>query len=297
MTDIAAPVVAAAAPRRAWHPRTGRVLGYAWLGGVMLFIYAPILVVVGASVDPGQAVGLSSFLQFPPRGFSLRWYFAISPELWGSLWFSIKLASLVAIASLTLGLPAALGLTRLAAPRFARLIDIIFRTPLQIPFIVTAVAFLQAYYALSDRFGIALQGTMTGLFLGHLFVATPYMIGSLVASLQRLDPRLEQAAMTLGAPHYRILLRVTLPLIASGLFGGLIYAFLMSFTDATIAIFLSGPAANPFPVWIVTSINQDLSPTVPAISTLVFFGSLTVVYLLQRLLGMDIIVKSGKNSR
>jgi putative spermidine/putrescine transport system permease protein len=275
--------------------RLGHALGRIWLYLVIAFVYAPIIVVVGASVDPGQAVGLSSFLQFPPHGFSLHWYGAIRPELWAALWFSTWLAAVVAAAALVIAIPAALGLAR-GEGRWLALAETAFRAPLQIPFIVTAIAFLQTYYVVAARFGLGLPGSLPGLFLGHLFVATPYTIGSLTVVLRRMDRRLEEAAMSLGAPYGRVLLRVTLPLAMPGIYGGVIYAFLVSFTDVTISVFLAGPGRTPLPVWIFNSLSQDLDPSVPAISTLVFLGFTAAVYLLQRLLGMDAILRSSGNS-
>lgn len=269
--------------------------GQIWLWLLVLFIYAPLIVVVGASIDPGQRVGFTTYLQFPPRGFSLRWYGAIPPEMWRALWLSLRLAALVGLGALIVGFPTALGLTK-SSPRLSAWLEALFRVPLQIPFVVTSVALLQAYYALSTRTGIALSGSFWGLLLGHLFVAAPYTIGSIVVSLRRLDPRLEEAAASLGLPYWRVLLQVTLPLTMPGVFGGVLYAFLISFTDVTLAIFLSGSNLTPFPVWVVNALSIDLTPSLPAMSTLVLIGSLVIVYILQRLLGMDTISSSGGRS-
>ena len=272
-----------------WLPRRPAwMAGQVWLWLLVLFIYAPLIVVVGASIDPGQRVGFTTYLQFPPRGVSLRWYREIPPEMWGALWLSVRLATLVGIGALIVGFPTALGLTK-TSPRVSAWLDALFRVPLQIPFVVTSVALLQAYYALSTRTGIVLSGGFWGLFLGHLFVAAPYTIGSIVVSLRRLDPRLEEAAASLGLPYWRVLLQVTLPLTMPGVFGGVLYAFLISFTDVTLAIFLSGPGLTPFPVQVVNALSIDLTPSLPAMSTLVLIGSLIIVYLLQRLLGMETI--------
>jgi putative spermidine/putrescine transport system permease protein len=307
VTRAALPGASVAAPRRrsagaVLGPRAGRLLrrlgrasSYAWLTLGLLFIYAPIIVVVGASFDPGHYVNTRAFLQFPPNGLSLRWYLSIEPSLWSSLWFSLKLGALVAVAALAVGVPAALGLVRGRFPG-KTVIAALFRAPLQIPFIVSGVAFLQTYYAVASATGLALQGSFTGLFLGHLFVATPYAIGSVGVSLQRLNPNLEEAALSLGASRWRVMRRVTLPLIMPGIFGGVLYAFLISFTDVTLSVFLAGEDTTPFPVRIFTSVTTDMEPTVPAVSSLVFFGSLAMVYAMQRLLGMETLLRSGGNS-
>jgi putative spermidine/putrescine transport system permease protein len=272
-----------------------RLTGYGWLTLVMVFIYAPILVVIASSFDPGRMVQLRAVLRFPPQGFTLHWYAVIDAASWASLWLSLKLASLAAAAATVLGVPAALGLVRGRFPGKA-LVDSVFRAPLQIPFIVISIAFLQSYFALSAATGIVIQGTFLGLFLGHLFVALPYVVGSVGASLQRVSPRLEEAALILGAPRWRVLWRVTLPLIVPGICGGLLYAFLISFTDVTLSVFLAGNDTIPFPVRVFTSVITDMEPTIPAISSLVFLASIVLVYIMQRLLGMDTLLRSGGSS-
>lgn len=285
---------AAARPRR--EPlKIGWTLARGWLAFLILFIYAPIIVVMGASLDPGPENGLSAFLQFPPNGITFKWYLSIRPELWASLWLSVKLAAMAMGGALLVGFPSALALVR-SGTRFAPVLDALFRTPLQIPFIVSGVAFLQAYYALSPLLGIALPGSLTGLFLGHLFVAIPYTTGAIIVALRRIDPRLEDAAMSLGAPYWRVLLRVTIPLVMPGVFAGALYAFLVSFTDVTLSILLSGPDTATFPIWVMNSIGGDLDATLPALSTLVFLVSLAAIFLLQKLLGMETVALSGKNA-
>ncbi|MSO65968.1 MAG: ABC transporter permease [Alphaproteobacteria bacterium] len=265
---------------------------YAWLAIVIVFIYAPILVVVGASVDPGTYVSTRAFLQFPPNGFSLRWYREIPPELWASLWFSIKIAVLSAVVSAIVGFLAALGLVRGRFPGKA-LVAAMFRAPLQIPFIVTGVAYLQTFYFVSGHTGFQMHGTLLGLFLGNLFVSIPYTIGAITVSLMRVNPSLEEAALGLGASRWRALRRVTIPLIMPGIYGGTLFAFLITFTEVTISVFLSGRDVVPFSVYVFTSITTDMEPTIPAISTLVFLGSLAMVYLMQRFLGMEVLLRSG----
>ena len=272
-----------------------RVLAYGWVGFVYLFIYAPIFVVVAASFDPGHMVMLRAYLQFPPSGFSLRWYFEIEPQTWASVWLSFRLAFLVAVSATILGVPAAFGLVR-GNFRGKALVATVFRAPLQIPFIVISIAFLQSYFALSTAIGIVIQGSFLGLFLGHLFVAIPYVVGSVGASLQRMNPHLEEAALILGAPRWRVLWRVTLPLIVPGICGGLLYGFLISFTDVTISLFLAGADTVPFPVRVFESVTTDMEPTIPAISSLVFLASVFLIYGMQRLLGMDALLRSGGSS-
>lgn len=295
MTSLSARIEggAAAAPARQslWR-RAPRAVAWLWLGLVLFFIYAPILVVIAASVDPGQYVMNRAFLQFPPKGFTMHWYFNISPGLWISVLNSLILAACVAAASILFGVPAALGLMRGSFPG-RNLVSTLFRSPLQIPFIVVGVAFLQSSYALAAKTGINLHSSLAGLFLAHLLVGIPYVVGATGSILAQLSARYEEAALTLGASRWRAFRRVTLPLILPGIFGGALFAFLVSFTDVTIALFLTPQDYATFPVWVFNSIQNDLESSLPAASTLVFLISAAAIVLLQWIAGMETVLRSG----
>ena len=272
--------------------RIPRAIAWFWLGLVLLFIYAPILVVVAASFDPGSYVMNRAFLQFPPQGFTLHWYFNISPGLWLAMLNSLVLATAVALAAVLFGVPAALGLVRGNLPG-RNAISTLFRSPLQIPFIVVGVAFLQASYAISASTGVNLHDSPAAIFLAHLMVAIPYVIGATGSRLAQLSPRLEEAALTLGSSRWRAFKRVTLPLILPSIFSGALFSFLVSFTDVTIALFLTPKGYVTFPIWVFHSIQNDLESSVPAASTLVFLFSAAAILLLQRLAGMEAVLRSG----
>jgi len=278
--------------RPAFWRRVRGVLGAVWLALVLLFIYAPILVIIGASVDPGEYVMNRAFLQFPPQGFTLHWYFNISPGLWLTIANSLVLAVCVSAASVLLGVPAALGIMR-GSFVGRNFVSTLFRFPLQIPFIVVGVAFLQGSYVVSAAMGISLTSSLVGLFLAHLLVGIPYVIGATGSTLAQLSPRYEEAALTLGATRWRVFRRVTFPLILPGMFGGALFAFLVSFTDVTIALFLTPQGYATFPVWVFNSIQNDLESSLPAAATLVFLISAVAILVLQRIAGMETVLRSS----
>ena len=278
--------------RRLGARRVRRVCALTWLWLVVAAIYGPIIVVIGASFDSGSYVSTRAFLYFPPRGFSLQWYMDIHPRLWQSLWVSVSMASVSCAFGLLLGVPAALGLIR-GKFRGKIIFGTLFRAPLQIPDIVIGVAFLQAYYAIGNLFGIQIVATFTGLVIGHVFVAVPYVVSAVGAQLQRFNPAMEEAALIHGASRWSTFRRVTVPIIVPGIYAGGLYAFLVSFADVTISLFLAGPDVTPFPVQVLFSIDQDFEPTIPAMATLVFFGSLAVLLLIQRLVGLDVLLRGG----
>ena len=279
------------AVRRSWLRTDGVVTG-AVLGAVLVFLLAPVVVVVLASFDGGDPVAGRAFLNFPPSSLSLQWYFSIQPRLFHSLWISFLVACFAAGIGTVIGVPAALGLVRGNLPG-KTLLSALFRAPLQIPFIVIGVAFLQTYYLLGNAFGIRIAGSFIALAIGHLFVATPYVIGSVGSVLLRFNPNLEEAALSLGASRWRTFRRVTLPIIMPGIYAGALFAFMVSFGDVPISLFLASPRYATLPLEIFHSMEFDFDAAVLAISTLIVFASLVILWLIQKSVGLDVMLRSG----
>ncbi|MCE2492177.1 MAG: ABC transporter permease [Alphaproteobacteria bacterium] len=271
-----------------------KVLVGSVVGLVYLFLLAPVIVVAGASFDGGKSVAGRAFLQFPPSDLTLYWYENIQPRLWEALGVSVSVAAVAATVGTVLGVPAALGIVRSNLPG-KTLIATLFRAPLQIPFIVIGIAFLQTYYFFADAVGFGLQGTFAGLALGHVFVATPYVVGSVGAALQRFDVRLEEAALSLGANRLTTFRRVTLPIIMPGIYAGALFAFMVSFGDVPISLFLASATYTTLPLEIFHGMEFDFDAAVLAISTVVLLGSLVVLYFIQRIVGLDVLLRSGGN--
>lgn len=271
-----------------------KVLVGSIVGLVYLFLLAPVIVVAGASFDGGKSVAGRAFLQFPPSDLTLYWYENIQPRLWEALGVSVSVAAVAATVGTVLGVPAALGIVRSNLPG-KTLIATLFRAPLQIPFIVIGIAFLQTYYFFADAVGFGLQGTFAGLALGHVFVATPYVVGSVGAALQRFDVRLEEAALSLGADRLTTFRRVTLPIVMPGIYAGALFAFMVSFGDVPISLFLASATYTTLPLEIFHGMEFDFDAAVLAISTVVLCGSLVVLYFIQRIVGLDVLLRSGGN--
>ncbi len=271
-----------------------KVLVGSVVGLVYLFLLAPVIVVAGASFDGGKSVAGRAFLQFPPSDLTLYWYENIQPRLWEALGVSVSVAAVAATVGTVLGVPAALGIVRGNLPG-KTLIATLFRAPLQIPFIVIGIAFLQTYYFFADAVGFGLQGTFAGLALGHVFVATPYVVGSVGAALQRFDVRLEEAALSLGADRVTTFRRVTLPIVMPGIYAGALFAFMVSFGDVPISLFLASATYTTLPLEIFHGMEFDFDAAVLAISTVVLLGSLVVLYFIQRIVGLDVLLRSGGN--
>ena len=269
--------------------RVSALLSTLSIAAVYIFLFAPLLVIAGASLNGGST--RAGAVVFPPRRLSLDWYLAIPREHLRSVGLSVAVAALAVLLACAMAIPAGLGLVRSRMPG-RDLAGTIFRLPLQIPALIVGLSFFYAYYAVDDALGSHLVGSFIGLVLGHFFVLTPYVIGSVTAVLQRFDETLEEAAQSLGSGRWRTFRRVTLPVIAPGIFAGTVYAFMVSFGDVPISLFLAGPDVVTFPVAIFHSLEMDFDATVLASSTLVMLLGMGLLLLVQRLIGLDTVLRS-----
>ena len=251
-----------------------RAVGGAFVGLVLLFLAAPILVVVLLSFSS------AAYLRFPPPGFSLRWYEAYlgSRDWLESTWLSLGVAGAVVVLATVLGTAAALGLARLPAGARAVASGLIL-SPLIVPVIVVSIG---VYYAYS-RYGLV--GSPAALVLAHTCLAVPFVVTSVGASLAGLDRRLEQAAASLGATGWGIFVQVTLPLIRPGVLVGALFAFITSFDELVVALFLSGGGAVTLPRRMWDDLRFAIDPTIAAVSTVTVVltaGLLIAVHLLRQ---------------
>jgi putative spermidine/putrescine transport system permease protein len=224
---------------------------------ILLVMIAPIVVVVVLSFSS------AGYLSFPPPAFGLRWYreYLGSRDWLAATWLSVEVAIAVVAMSTVLGTLAAMGLARL--PAVARMLATgLILSPLIMPVIIVAIGL---YYAFA-RFGLV--GTPTGLVLAQTCLSVPFVVTSVGASLARLDRRLEMAALGLGATPLGTFRQVTLPLILPGVLVGALFAFITSFDELVVALFLSGANAVTLPRRMWEDLRYALDPTIAAVSTL-----------------------------
>jgi putative spermidine/putrescine transport system permease protein len=222
-----------------------------------LYLLSPILVIVPMSFSE------SSFLDFPPRGFTLDWYRALIED---SSWVdaalnSIGVALLSALCAVVLGTLAALALVRGKVP-FRSAVMAVLLAPLIVPFVIVGLAVYISFL------GLGLTQTPLGFVLVHTALGVPYVMINVVASLSTVDRRLEMAAMNLGANPLQTFFRITLPLILPGMLAGALFAFITSWDEVVVAIFLSGPDLTTLPVKMWSGIRVQIDPTIAAISTI-----------------------------
>jgi putative spermidine/putrescine transport system permease protein len=225
---------------------------------IIAFLCVPSFFVIPVSFTSGN------FVEFPPQGFSLRWY-----ELYfgASDWIAATVRSFV-VALLTgavatvLGTAAAFVLVRQAITGRGVILGLIL-APLVLPRIIIAVGLFYLYAR------IGLVGTVLGLVIGHTILAIPYVVITVMAVLKTYDERLDQAAWSLGASKWRTLIHVTLPQILGGILAGFLFAFITSFDELTISLFVTGGSTSTLPRRMWNDLLLQVNPTLAAVSTIV----------------------------
>src|SRR5699024_6963725 len=194
-----------------------RLLLYLVVALVLMFLLVPIIVI------PILSFGTSSWLEFPPPGFTLKWYKTLfsSTEWFIPIMNSLRIAVPVVILSLIFGIPIAYAVVR--GDFWGRqLLNSLFATPMMMPYIIFAIAIYSVYLSMG------LTGTFTGIVIAHVILVLPFIITNVANSLRTVNPASEQAALSCGAGYFGTFFQITLPLITDGVVAGAIYAFFLS---------------------------------------------------------------------
>lgn len=248
---------------------------YAITAAMMAFILAPLVVVVSMSVSD------SYFVTFPPQGFTLRWYVKIlqDRDFLEALRLSALLAFGATAGSLVLGVPAAIALTRGHFPG-AEFVKGLVLSPLIFPALVTGLALMQLLA------GFGWGDARVNLLIGHIVVTSPYVIRSVITSLMLVDLNLEDAARTLGASRWTTFWRITLPQIAPGVAAGALFAFMVSFDNYPVTMWLANSQYSPVPLVLMRQLVNVFDPSVPAMSTVIIILAVIGVLVLEKLVGL-----------
>lgn len=258
------PVAHAARP--SLRPGLGRWLLNGFVGLVLAFLLLPTLIVLPMSL------GEASYIEFPPKGFTLKWYEAyFSDADWmAATWFSLKTAFATTAGATVIGTLASFALVRGNLP-CARALQALTLAPLIVPHIVLAVALYLVFAP------IGLTGNFVGFAIAHTMLSVPYVMLTVSAALQRFDPALELAALNCGASRAQAFLHVVLPNIAPGVAAGAVFAFLASFDEATVAFFISGVEGKTITRKLFEDIDYNLTPVIAAASTVMVVVSLVLM--------------------
>ncbi len=272
MTAMAAP--AASAQR----PKAAGILLNIFCALIYLFLLAPIVVVIGASLNAG------AFLTFPPQGLSLRWYVAFfnNDVFMRAIRTSLIVAAIATVISGFIGTAATLFYVRHAG-RGKEWVRLGLLSPLLLPEVLTAIALLFFFYAI----GVGTQN-MIALLVGHVLITLPFIFLNVSASLEGFDPAWELAAKSLGAGPWTRFRRITLPLIKPGVIGGCLFAFIVSFDTFAISFMLKSIGTSTLPIQLFDYLRLNFTPEAAAVSTVSILLTLAVVIVTEKVLDLRI---------
>lgn len=251
-----------------------------WLYASLVLLYVlllgPYLIIFVA------AFGAESTLAFPPSGFSLRWFANVfqTSQFVESFWLSLQLGLLSTFIALLLGIPIAYALVRFRFPGRG-VVETIFSAPILVPGLVIGFAMLRYFVLVGDL------NIFTGLLIGHIAILFPYSVRVVSSSLRNLDPAIEEAAVSLGAGRLRAFLLVVLPNIRSGIGAAFILAFIVSFNNVPVSLFLTGPGVTTLPISMLVYMEYYFDPTIAALSTLLIIFTIVLVQGAERALGLS----------
>ena len=247
---------------------------------VTIFMLAPLVIVCLVAFTPENTLSIP--WGFSSDAYSLRWFKAAfeHSDLMQSFWNSLGVAAFAATLSVALAIPAGIAIARHEFPGRQALNGLLL-SPLIVPHLVLGVALLRLFALLGAR------GSVLWLTLAHVVVVTPYALRLVVAALAGLDRSAEQAALSLGASHATVFRRITLPLMLPGITGGWMLAFINSFDEVTMSIFITAPQTVTLPVRMYMIATESIDPMMAAVSALIVALTAVAMVVLDRLYGLD----------
>ena len=260
-------------------PLNYRIWHYVYLtfcGFVFFFLIAPLFVILPLSFNAEQYIHFSAkMLALDPEGFSLRWYKDMiygTKNPWGlATKNSLFIAFFATIGSTILGTVAALGLSSRHMPYKAAFMALLI-SPMIVPLIIsgTAIFFFMAK--------VGLAATHTGIILSHIILGTPFVVITVTATLSGFDHSVTRAAASLGSNPVNTFMKITLPLIMPGVISGALFAFVTSFDEVVVVLFLAGLENTTIPIQMWVGLREQLSPTIMAVATcLIVMSTLILV--------------------
>ena len=243
-------------------------------GLVLLYLVLPILAIVPLSFSD------SSFLAYPVTGFSLRWYQNLfeAEEWMRAAKNSFIVAPAATLIATVLGTLAATGLAQ-AEFRGKAILMAVLISPMVVPVIVVGVG-MYLFFA-----PLGLSDSYTALILAHAALGAPFVVTTVLATLQGFNHNLTRASQSLGASRLTTFRRITLPLIAPGVISGALFAFATSFDEVVVTLFLAGAGQVTLPRQMFTGIRENISPTIAALATILIIFSTSLLLALEWLRG------------
>ncbi|MGC0055871.1 ABC transporter permease (plasmid) [Brucella pituitosa] len=260
--------------------RMGVIL-LAWAG--LVFLTLPLVIIIATSFTETQ------FLAFPPVGFTFKWYgeFLKDTSYLESIWTSVAIAALATVLAIVIGILAALVVSR-SDMKGKRIVNTVFIAPLILPTIVIGAALLQYANAL----GFA--RSFFALVVGHTVIVVPYVLRTVLASLERFDQSFEEASHDLGGTAVSTFFLITLPIIKPGLVAGALFAFIISWINVELSIFNATADLMPIPVKLFNYVQYAVDPMLAAVSATTIYVAIIAVIVLDVFVGIDRVAASQK---
>ncbi|AFK52275.1 ABC transporter permease [Tistrella mobilis] len=262
-------------------PRSKRLLLWSVIGFDLLILALPTLIVLGASFTAGNIV------TFPPDGLSLQWYEKVvgAYELRQAFWRSLWVAVVCTLISLPAGTLAAIALARWRIA-FGRTLQVYLLLPFTVPLIASGIGMMLLF----GRIGIL--GQLWPVGLACAVINLPFMIWAVGASVNALDPDLENAAANCGAPPVQTFLTVTLPAVMPGVITGALLMFVLAFNEFLVSLLLVDARIVTLPVQIYNSIRSVITPDLAAVSVVYILVAALAIRALDKLVGLDLFLRS-----
>ncbi len=243
---------------------------------MFIFLIGPFLVIIISSFSS------DAIMRFPPKGFSFRWYDKVlNIDMFRTtFWMSLKVGLAATFTALVLGVPVAYTNVRFRYPGKSAL-ELFFSSPAIVPGLVIGFSLLR-FFIYVTRVPI-----MMGLYLGHTAILFPYTVRVVSASLRNFDPGVEEAAVSLGSTPLHAFFSVVVPNIKSGLIAAFILAFITSFNNVPVSLFLTGPGVATLPIQMLIYMEYYFDPTISALSSILIVFTILVVQGAEKLLGIS----------
>ncbi|WP_416897869.1 MAG: ABC transporter permease [Minwuia sp.] len=246
---------------------------------ILFFLVFPLIVIVPLSFNAEPFFTFTDeMMALDPAGYSLEWYrdFLTNPNWQGAVWNSVVIAFFATLISTSLGTLAALGLSRPVMP-FRTLVMSLLISPMIVPLIISAAGMFFFYSS------IGLQGTHIGVILAHAALGTPFVVITVTATLVGFDNNLIRASSSLGATPVTTFFKVIVPLITPGVISGALFAFITSFDEVVVVLFVGSFDQRTIPWQMFSGIREQISPTILAVATLLTFVSMCLLFTLELL--------------
>lgn len=256
--------------------RIYKIVGNILSALIFIFLLAPLVVVIGTSVST------SRFVSFPPDGFTMKWYMEAltNVDFLKSILLSLKISAVSVVCSCILGVMVSLYFWKKPG-KISDTFETVFLSPIVIPTVISAVAFLQYFSIFSSISGF------WKLVLAYITIEIPYVIRSVTASLSGLDVSFEEASLVLGAAPLKTLFRVTLPCIKGGIVAGAIFSFVVAFDEAVIVMFVRNSRTITYPLRLYSYIMESYTPLISALASVFIIISALVIFAVEKKIGLD----------